>query len=123
MNYEDLKKHKSDVLTFSQGDPLSVCPICGSIGNLYHKYKYCPECGQRIKVVSKEDFKKLRERVEKLKREDFDAVTCSGCNGWNDVRGIFEGLLRKKEKEQTEADILEGQMNIFELEQEEKNED
>ncbi len=90
MKNKELQKHKNDVLTFAQGDPLSVCPICGSIGNLYHKYKYCPECGQRIKVVSKEDFKRLRERVDKLPKEDFVAVTRSGCNGWNDVRGIFE---------------------------------
>lgn len=111
----EVKKYRDECLTMYNLEPMAVCPICGSIGSLYHKYNYCPECGQRIKAIPGDKWKALVERVKKLSEEDVKEVTVSGANGWNDVRGIFEGLLKKKEKGNSE--ILEGQMNLFESEE------
>lgn len=76
-----------------------MCPMCLSIaiGKRWADHaKYCPECGQRLKIIEAKDFEELLKKTEKLDRDDRQHVAVYYSNGINDrISGIYKGRLDK----------------------------
>ena len=72
-----------------------MCPKCLSIyiGDKWAaKAKYCPECGQRIKVINIKDFKDLEKGLAKIGADDVEKVAEKYlCN----ISGIYKSRLDK----------------------------
>ena len=94
-------KDERDEILYIQRDVLGgfTCPKCLSIAigkSWADKAKYCPECGQRIKLIGDKDFKDLLKQVEKLEGDDRQHVTVIYSNGISDrISGIYKGRLDK----------------------------
>lgn len=86
-----------------------MCPMCLSIaiGNKWaEKAKYCPECGQHIKVISGKDFEDLQKTAEKVGGADFTKVAVMYLGS---VSGIYKNRL---DKMLGNENYIAGQMEI-----------
>ena len=90
-------KDERDEILYVPRDVLGgfMCPKCLSIAIGQHwadKAKYCPECGQRVKIIADKDFKDLLKQVEKLEGDDRQHVTVIYNNS---ISGVYKGRLDK----------------------------
>lgn len=86
-----------------------MCPKCLSvaIGKTWaDRAKYCPECGQHIKVIGQKDFEDLLKQADKLKGEDVKQVAVYYLNG---ISGIYKARL---DKMLSNGNYMAGQMEI-----------
>lgn len=72
-----------------------MCPKCLSIAigdSWAAKAKYCPECGQHIKVISIKDFKDLEKGLAKIGADDVEKVAEKYLGN---ISGIYKNRLDK----------------------------
>lgn len=72
-----------------------MCPKCLSIaiGDKWaDKAKYCPDCGQHIKVIAGKDFNDLKKGLDKIGADDVDKVAVKYLGR---VSGIYKSRLDK----------------------------
>ena len=72
-----------------------MCPKCLSIvkGDKWaDKAKYCPECGQHIKIISIKDFRELEKELSKVGGDDVEKVAVKYLGN---VSGIYKSRLDK----------------------------
>lgn len=96
-----MKKPRDELLIIPENEVVGgfICPICQSvaIGARWAKHaKYCPDCGQRIKIDSKA-FNDLKEKAEQLPEEQQKNICAYtafiGIDGtWKkSISGIYAG--------------------------------
>ena len=86
-----------------------MCPKCLSVAigkSWADRAKYCPECGQHIKIINTKDFEDLLKQADKLKGEDIKQVAVYYLNG---ISGIYKAKLEKMLKNDN---YMPGQMEL-----------
>ena len=86
-----------------------ICPKCYGIagaGVEPYKLKYCPECGQHLKIIGHKDFKDLAGKAKQFNGAEFEKIALVFMG---DIRGIYKGRL---EKALNNDNYIPGQMEI-----------
>ena len=102
-----MKKDRDELLVIPEQDVVGgfICPICLSvaIGNKWASHaKYCPDCGQHIKIDT-EQFKKLRDMAMTIPENERDGI-CEhtvfiGLNGYEkNIAGVYKKRLEERNK-------------------------
>ena len=104
-----MKKDRDELLVIPEQEVVGgfICPICQgvAIGNNWASHaKYCPDCGQHIKIDT-EQFIKLRDKVLTIPENERDGICENtvfiGLNGYEKtIAGVYKKRLeaRKKDK-------------------------
>ena len=104
-------KNDRDEILYVPRDTLGgfMCPNCLSIaiGDKWaDKAKYCPECGQHIKVIAQDDFKELEQKAKGFDKEELDKIAKMYMGH---ISGIYKSRL---EKVLNDENYIAGQMEL-----------
>ena len=117
-----MKNSRDEVLVIPENEVIGgfLCPICQgvAIGSKWASHaKYCPDCGQHIKISTPE-FEKLKAQVltmpEDLRDDVCENAVYIGLEGKFEktIAGVYSGRLKSKKKAPERAAY--GQMRMSE---------
>ena len=96
------------------------CPICLAVGigtKLKEKMRYCPYCGQHLKLYGQNDWKQLLKDVKKIPEvEDTNIVTTQLdlSHGLTESRKVINGVFMQRLKDYKNKNAqIEGQLSLF----------
>ena len=116
-----MKNSRDEVLVIPENEGIGgfLCPICQgvAIGRKWASHaKYCPDCGQHIKISTPE-FKKLKAQVltmpEDMREDVCEHTVFIGLEGKFEkaIAGVYSGRLNTRKKDPERA---YGQMRMSE---------